>query len=316
MFGKDTDGQPRISLDRSSRDLPPGAFNDTVLSKCYRNQREVLVTAHALGFGIYKQIVQLLESAEHWEDVGYNVLSGEDFKVGKNIKIERPVENNPISLITKDVADLIKFKLADNLHSEISWIASEIESFLKGGLHAEDFVVVALDDRNARAYFKHLSASLASKGIASNNILADPYSEPPFQIQGKVTLSTVYRAKGNEAAVVFAIGVDAVNTSTRSGRNKLFTAFTRSKAWLRISGIGAAAGAVQAEIETALDHFPMLDFVMPDLAEVEMIQRDLSHRTARTKKARIEIVKNLKASGFSDSEIEEILTMEKSDEST
>ena len=57
LFGSDADGSPRISLDRSARDLPPGADNDTVLSKCYRNQREVLVTAHALGFGIYKNMI-------------------------------------------------------------------------------------------------------------------------------------------------------------------------------------------------------------------------------------------------------------------
>ena len=55
LFGKDTDGQARISLDRSEPKLPPGATNDTVLSKCYRNQREVLVTAHALGFGILRK---------------------------------------------------------------------------------------------------------------------------------------------------------------------------------------------------------------------------------------------------------------------
>ena len=68
------------------------------------------------------------------------------------------------------------------------------------------------------------------KGIKSNNIIADRYSEPPFIIEGKATLSTVYRAKGNEAAVVAVLGCDAVPLDTRTGRNRLFTAFTRTKA--------------------------------------------------------------------------------------
>ena len=94
LFGTDKDGQPRVSLERSARAY---STNDTVLSKCYRNQREVLVTAHAIGFGIYREIVQLLESREHWQDVGYEVLTG-DFRVGDHVRISRPAENSPLSI--------------------------------------------------------------------------------------------------------------------------------------------------------------------------------------------------------------------------
>jgi superfamily I DNA and RNA helicase len=52
LFGIGPDGEPRISLERAAAGLPSNFTNDTVLSKCYRNKREVLVTAHALGFGI------------------------------------------------------------------------------------------------------------------------------------------------------------------------------------------------------------------------------------------------------------------------
>ncbi|MEK9968707.1 MAG: hypothetical protein VW600_06205, partial [Ferrovibrio sp.] len=97
LFGRDEDGEPRVSLDRSSANLPPGATNDAVLNKCYRNQRQVLVVAHALGFGVYGEIVQLLESAEHWRDVGYEVLHG-DFSTGSQIEIKRPEENSPLNI--------------------------------------------------------------------------------------------------------------------------------------------------------------------------------------------------------------------------
>ena len=51
-------------------------------------------------------------------------------------------------------------------------------------------MVVSLDDRNARRYFKALSSELAGEDVSVNNIIADPYSEPPFFMSGRVTLST------------------------------------------------------------------------------------------------------------------------------
>ena len=45
--------------------------NDIVLPKCYRNPKEILVTAHAIGFGIYNDILlQSLENNSHWNDYG------------------------------------------------------------------------------------------------------------------------------------------------------------------------------------------------------------------------------------------------------
>jgi superfamily I DNA and RNA helicase len=84
-----------------------------------------------------------------------------------------------------------------------------------------------------------------------------------------VTLPTVFRAKGNEAAVVFAAcGIDAVPPQTRSGRNKLLTAFTRTKAWLRVSGIGSPAEEFSREMRTALDRFPHMEFIISRLARL------------------------------------------------
>jgi len=134
-----------------------------------------------------------------------------------------------------------------------------------------------------------------------------PYTEPPFTIPGYVTLSTVYRAKGNESSVVFAIGADAANTKTRSGRNKIFTALTRTKGWLRVSGIGPPATRLVAEIAAAQREFPRLKFRMPDLKEVELIQRDLSEKQAKLLKIRAEYVKRLRDEGFDDEEINEVI---------
>jgi superfamily I DNA and RNA helicase len=310
LFGTDDDGQPKISLERAARYLPPGATNDTVLSKCYRNQREVLVTAHALGFGIYSEIVQLLESREHWQDVGYEVVSAGDFSVGDKVRILRPPENSPLSLEPEQAGKIIDWYSAPTFADEVGWIENGIREFIASGLQPEDIIVIALDDRNARLYLRNISQNLAAIGVKTNNIIADPYTEPPFTLAGNVTLSTVYRAKGNEAAVVFAAGVDAIPLRTRSGRNKLFTAFTRTKAWLRVSGIGTPASVISKEIESALAHFPFLEFEMPDLNKIELIQRDLSERQVKAKKILDEAFSKLRAAGFSDDEIPDIMSAE------
>jgi superfamily I DNA and RNA helicase len=307
LFGIDANGDPCISLDRAAAGLPPGATNDTVLSKCYRNQREVLVTAHAMGFGIYSDIVQLLESPDHWRDVGYTVAA-ETFETGHQVEILRPEGNSPVSLRGQELPKLISYYSANEFEEEINWVVEDACAFLRGGLLPEDIIVIALDDRNSRNYFKRLSSSFALAGIATNNIHADPYSEPPFSIPEKITLSTVYRAKGNEAAVVYVVGVDAVWLRQRSERNKLFVAFTRTKAWLRVSGCNGATVAIGQEIDAAAADFPYLRFKMPNLSQMNLIQRDMSEKTIRAKQLRLEFFKRLRDEGFTDDEIEDFLT--------
>jgi superfamily I DNA and RNA helicase len=304
LFGKNGDGIARIDLDRSSQHLPPGATNDAVLEKCYRNQRDILVTAHALGFGVYGTIVQLLESRAHWQDVGYDVLTGE-LVTGEPVSVVRPDRNSPLPVPKVQGFPLLSWHLADEFDDEIEWVADQVRRFLANGLSPEDVVIIALDDRNARSYLSRISEQLSFLRISSNNIIADPYNEPPFSISGKVTLSTVYRAKGNEAAAVIAVGVDAVETRSRNGRNKLFTAFTRSKAWLRVSGLRPNAERIFGELETALSNAPEIHFTMPDLKEIETIQRGFSKKQALAKKAREEFLKKLRDAGFSEDEIEE-----------
>lgn len=306
LFGLGSDGLPLVDLDRTAGQAPPGATNDAVLSKAYRNQRDVLVTAHALGFGIYGNIVQLLESAEHWEDVGYKVLTGA-LKKGAKVEIERPDNNSPLNISEVGGFPTIDSYSAANIESEIAWVAESIKEFIAAGLEPNEILVISLDDRHARRYLSGIAEILASSQISSNNVIADPYNEPPFSISGKVTLSTVYRAKGNEAAAVFAVGLDAVETRLRDGRNKIFTAFTRSKAWLRVSGIVPSAAPILKELAKASKKAPRLEFIMPDLKAIETIQRGFSKKQAAARKAREQYLRNLRAAGLSEEEIEEEL---------
>ncbi|MDB5585583.1 MAG: hypothetical protein JWP26_553 [Devosia sp.] len=151
LFGLDDDGKPRVNLDRSSARMPPGASNDAVLSKCYRNQRDVLVSAHALGFGVYGNVVQLLESADHWRDVGYDVVTG-PLKTGEVVEVVRPERNSPVQIMETPEFPLIAWHTATSLDSEAEWVARNVKRFIDGGLGAEEVVVISLDDRHAKGY--------------------------------------------------------------------------------------------------------------------------------------------------------------------
>jgi superfamily I DNA and RNA helicase len=251
---------------------------------------------------VYGTIVQMLESSDHWEDVGYKVNTG-PLEIGQLVQVTRPDANSPISIKDVDGTKLIDHFVAKNLDVEVAWVVSEIEKFLALGLNPEDILVISLDDRNAKAYFRAVSTALAEKEISTNNVIADPFNEPPFSIQDKVTLSTVYRAKGNEASVVFGLGVEAVSPRSRGGRNKLFTAFTRTKAWLRASGIGAGATRIFDELDAALEKSPTIEFIMPDPAEIDTIQRGFSKKQEIANDAKRKFIDDLRKAGFSEEEI-------------
>lgn len=126
-------------------------------------------------------------------------------------------------------------------------------------------------------------------------------------IEGRCTLTTVYRAKGNEAAVVAVLGCDAVPLATRSGRNRLFAAFTRTKGWLRITGMDSAFQPLYKEINKALSLAPVLDFIMPDPEKIELIQRDLSEKDAKIQRLREELERVKGELGLSDDDLKEVL---------
>lgn len=141
---------------------------DVVLRKCYRNPREVLVCAHAAGFGTYSEhIVQMLENKDHWSELGYDVLSG-NFDEGKDIDIERPANNSPNSISKHNSIDeIITCAVHGSPDEEIADVTRRVARDIKEhGLHPEDIVIMCVDDMLARDYFKVLASKLNKAGIS------------------------------------------------------------------------------------------------------------------------------------------------------
>jgi len=89
----------------------------------------------------------------------------------------------------------------------------------------------------------------------------------------------VHKAKGNEAFVVYVVGADAAfQPPNKRNRNMLFTAMTRAKGWVRVSGMGPYALECVKEIEEAKRNCPFIRFTYPSPKQMEFIRRDLGSR--------------------------------------
>lgn len=267
LFGLDQANEPDVHFDE-----------DIILHKCYRNPREILVCAHAVGFGVYgSKVVQMLESKEHWNDLGYEVVSGE-LRPDENVVITRPEENSPSTIsASRGMDDIIAVTVCPSVADEVAHVVACIRRDVQNeGVPPEDILVVCADDRGAGAYLSLVRRGLAPLGIACNNLQDETFSIRDFQREGAVTLSTVYKAKGNEAYCVYIMGIDALFFSpTARSRNKAFTAMTRAKGWLHVTGVGEYAKRFEREIAIAKKHYPTLEFKYPNPEQLAYMKRDL-----------------------------------------
>lgn len=235
----------------------PELRNDIVLHRSYRNVREILLVAVALGFGIYSdRLVQSLENNKHWEDLGFRVIEG-DCSKEENVIIERLEDASPLLVDDAKLNDCICLYPAPSFQEELNWIVNEIDNAIKkDGLLPEDIAVICIDQKNAMVYMEGLEKGLAAKNIETYNVLDRNYIKG-FYRENKVTLSSVFKAKGNEAAMVFVCGCDAFEKRMyeRKMRNMIFTSFTRAKVWLRITGTGEESlNQIRTEIEKLRDN--------------------------------------------------------------
>lgn len=251
---------------------------DVFLYKCYRNPLEVLVTAHAIGFGIYGEIKQMFDSKEYWENLGYKVLEG-NFQEKDQMVINRPKENS-LQVISDHFKknDIIKYEVFDSFPDEIEFVTSSILNDLKDGLLPDDILVIAIDDRYAKSYLNHIQIALGENGIKCNNIHSDQFSIKDFSLEDHVTLSTIHKAKGNEAYSTYILGIDALGAlkPTIKERNLIFTAMTRTKAWVTLTGIGIPAKTWVSEIQNAIENLPNLIFKFPSKDDLKVMKRDIS----------------------------------------
>lgn len=284
IFGTKKNGEPVVAFATPAPGVPR---QDIILEKCYRNSRPLLATAHALGFGIYREpqgLIQLFEQKELWQDVGYRIHNG-SLDDGSFVSLERTEQTSPAFLESHSpIDDLIQFKKFDSVDEQTAWLVTEIKRNLsEDELNAEDIIVINPDPLTTRSAVGKARASLLKSGVNSC-IAGVTNSADIFFESDAVTFTGVFRAKGNEGAMVYVINAqDCYSTFLPSelatARNRLFTAITRSKAWVRVLGVGPGMEQLQEEFARIKSRDFRLEFTYPNEEQrkkLQIINRDMT----------------------------------------
>lgn len=302
-FGKDKNGNYYVDFSKS--DNP---YQDIVLHVCYRNPRIVLICAFSLGLGIYNdKVLQRLEDNKQWESLGFKVEEG-DSSDGCKMKVSRPIENTPNVLNDKFKTSSVSIQICDNWKNECSFVALKIsEDIQKQNLRPDDICVICLDSTNIKKYYLHLTNLLYTKGIMTFNLFDAPYANTHFSQEGKVTLSTINKAKGNEKGMVYIMGADRTfaNPNDVIERNKLFTAMTRSKGWVMITGEESLNEAIK-ELNKLKDNNYELVFTQPSRETTKTIE-DVSRKGQSSMHNFLAEIQNLKDNGYSTDELMKLI---------
>ena len=252
---------------------------DVNLSKCYRTPKEILVTAHALGLGIYhynskgeREFVNAISSKEVWKSIGYQSIPL-NFKAGDDVIFRR--ETVIPNYIGDDVIVCKDFKAYE---SQTEYVIKEITNLIQNEeVIPDDILIIDLDARNINYNYSFFVDYLYSMYNLSDDDSALPFdvsiinkeSGNSFRIKNRVTYTTIFRAKGNESNIVFILNSNNSDTLLSYNRNRLFTAMTRAKLKVYICGIGQDfIDTISKEIEIVKHNGYRLIFKYPTREEI------------------------------------------------
>jgi len=297
IFGRDSRGVARVQL----QNLPKKPKQDIILDKCYRNSRPILVSAHALGFGIYREqgLIQMFDYSGLWQDIGYEIQEG-SLDDGQKVKLVRTDNTSPQFLQSHSpIDDLIQFKVFNNRQEQTEWLVSQIEENINmDELKPDDIMVIHANPVTTQEAVGSARSLLFAKGI-NNNLAGITTSPDEFFNEEAIVFTSINRAKGNEAAMIYIMDAHMCFSGSELAkkRNILFTAMTRSKAWLRVLGYGDGMKNLEAEYKRVKEQGFSLEFTYPtedERKEMNIVNRDMSpkemNRIARETKNFKEIV--------------------------
>ncbi|MGC1376991.1 MAG: hypothetical protein WA821_12240, partial [Anaerolineales bacterium] len=279
LFGQDVDGKSLVNLDG----VYPGEIEkDMILYHCYRNPRPVLIASHAFGLGLRRKggAVQFIDSIGGWQDIGYEVLGTSEGKIqtDQEVTLYRPEANSPHTLEKlAGYHNLVSWQLFKSRDEELDWIMDDIaKNIIEEELRPEEIVIIAIDSRKkiADREYQILHDGLTKRQVSSIRIGTDSTLDT-FRVNGSVTITSVYRAKGNEASLVYVYGFETVGSFNSSdnniikNRNRAFTAMSRTKGWLVLSGVGSIARELFGEIEAILEQIGKVSFIAPDMGKIK-----------------------------------------------
>ena len=141
-----------------------------------------------------------------------------------------------------------------------------------------DIMLIDMDGNNLTKNYNQFSLIfdqiLYNTGLNKNVHIKLVSGKTPSMTKSETSIiyTTVFRAKGNEANLVYLINCNKIQTSNRNStyRNEIFTAMTRAKVkvWL----YGETVDFLKDEIEATRDHDYKLEFIYPTEQQKESIR--------------------------------------------
>lgn len=284
IFGIDENGVPIVELEGP---YSAGLEKDFILFKSYRNPRAVLILAHIFGMGLLRKDgpIQFIPELGAWEDIGYKSQGGA-FDVGKKVRLTRPIDHSPNPIEDFISAkNLITIKTFETKELELVWIADRIKDDIeKERLKPEDILIIGFNQSGLYSQFDFLKRSLMKSGIYGF-IVGKDVSKDTFHVSNLVTLSTVFKAKGNETPVVYIFNFE--NAEDKKGviqsRNMAFASITRTKGWCTITGTGPVMKELELELNTIISQYPEVTFTVPDMTQIKRNLDSVEYEKRRTR---------------------------------
>lgn len=315
MFGVDSNGNSIVEIGNEAEDEPK---TDILLPICYRNTKWALSIAHALGFGVYREsakqpLVQFFEDLDVWKKVGYKVAEGQ-LEYGKTVKLVRDGSPEYFEKLLSPKDAVQVHEPFENKEQEYTWIAKQIKKNIeKDELEPDDILVIFPNALEAKRHYTEFRKILSSAGISSImpsvNVDRDTFSQT-----GSITCTHIYRAKGNEKPMVYLADAEygCLQSEIVQARNVLFTAITRSRAWIRISGIGNGMARIKKEIEECQKQDYALKINIPQKDEIKALNLlnkgnpSTGQKIKKVEDATSALISALKESGVDVSNIPQI----------
>ncbi|MDR1644114.1 MAG: ATP-binding domain-containing protein [Clostridiales bacterium] len=266
IFGDGEDGMPLVNLYVGTCSEPN---SDIALNGCYGRPPAILSVAHALAFGIYREpmkgeigIFQMFENIELWSDLGYEVIDG-CLDYGKHVVLARTqlLQGN-----YSGIDDQIVFKSFKSEEEHDAWVFREIRRNLnEDGLRGRDIMVVVPERQLLSTGSRGIRYMLEDNGIKCHLVAID-CEEDAFWNGDSIPISNIFKARSNEAPMVYVIQAQTSYFSkhelTRT-RNSIYAAMTRSKAWVRVVGIGEQMDRLAEEYDQIKNKGFLFDFIYP-----------------------------------------------------
>lgn len=295
--------------------------SETPLTVCYRNHSKTIVTAHAIGMGLYREgetiIDRLIQIPDItvWPIIGYKCDS--QIEEGKKVIFKRDSETSP-DYLKDSINDIIDFTLYTDRKAMYQSLLEQINKDLnQEQLVPRDIMIIDMDTYGYGDNERYLlSMKYENEEFNSISIHTAGASTPEdFSRDDSIVYSSIRRAKGNEAFMVYIINAQNCisNLTRRSDRNALFTAITRSKGWTRVLGVGVGMKELCDEFEKIKEHNFQLVFDPYPTSEQQtqliINNKDVSDKQASNMKKWFDAIKK---QGFSDKQIIQDLLKESS----